>query len=263
MEVMELLQKAQEGDKDARNQMVEKNIGLVWNIVKRFKGRGCEDDDLFQIGCIGLIKAIDHFDLGFEVQFSTYAVPVITGEIKRFLRDDGMIKVSRTLKENGWKVRKTADKLGQELGRDATIEEIAAATELATEDIVMALEANSEVDSIYRPVYQSEGKDIFMVDQVVRSLDGGACYQSVGGNTHIGNGTTEVLDIEKEELLNRMLLQNLLDELEEKERDLIKMRYFKDMTQTQVAEKLGISQVQVSRLEKKILLRMRKNAYYS
>jgi len=146
MDIMELLKKARAGDKEARNKIVEENVGLVWNIVKRFSGRGYDVDDIFQIGCIGLIKSIDNFDMQFGVKFSTYAVHMITGEIKRFLRDDGMIKVSRTIKENGWKVKKAADLLGQELGRTATIKEIAAVTELAPEDIVLALEANSEVD---------------------------------------------------------------------------------------------------------------------
>ncbi len=229
---------------------------------KRFTGRGYEPDDIFQIGCIGLIKSIDNFDTQFGVKFSTYAVPMITGEIKRFLRDDGMIKVSRTIKENGWKIKKAADTLGQELGRTATIKEIAAATELEPEDIVLALEANSEVDSIYRTVYQSEGKDIYMVDQIVKNSQGSASYIAAAardGGRGVGYDGS-VQDEEKEKLLNHILLNELLNELDEKERKLIEYRYYKDMTQTEVAKRLGISQVQVSRLEKKILKNMREKA---
>lgn len=262
MDVMELLKKARAGDKEARNKIVEENVGLVWNIVKRFSGRGYDSEDIFQIGCIGLIKAIDNFDMNFGVKFSTYAVPMITGEIKRFLRDDGMIKVSRTIKENGWKIKKAADSLGQELGRTATIKEIAAVTELEPEDIVLALEANSEVDSIYRTVYQSEGKDIYMVDQIVKNSQGSASYIAAAAKDS-GRGVGldgSLQDEEKEQLLNHMLLNELLNELDEKERKLIEYRYYYDMTQTEVAQKLGISQVQVSRLEKKILKNMRENA---
>lgn len=255
MDGIELLKKARAGDRDARNQLVEENTGLVWSIVRRFAGRGYEQEDIFQIGCIGLIKAIDHFDLSYQVKFSTYAVPMITGEIKRFLRDDGMIKVSRTLKEQGIKIRRTADSLSQELGRNATIDEIAAATELSSEEIVMAMEANSEVDSIYRVIYQSEGRDISMVDQVVRQRGSTVGYAGVSG---LNSSPDATQDMEKEALLNHMLLKQLLESLEEKERRLIEYRYFHDMTQTQVAKCLGISQVQVSRLEKKILLRMRR-----
>lgn len=262
MDVMDLLKKARAGDREARNQIVEGNIGLVWNIVKRFSGRGYDQEDIFQIGCIGLIKAIDHFDMSYQVKFSTYAVPLITGEIKRFLRDDGMIKVSRTLKENGWKIKRAADSLSQELGRNATIDEIAAATELTTEEIVLAMEANSEVDSIYRPVYQSEGKDITMVEQVVKPSGSRIGYAGTNGIEYGGfvNQNGALLDVEKEELLNHMLLKQLLTELNEKERLLIECRYFRDMTQSQVAKCLGISQVQVSRLEKKILQKMRNMA---
>ena len=147
MDTLALIAKAKLGDKTARDQVITENVGLVWSTVRRFLGRGYEADDLFQIGSIGLMKAIDKFDNSFEVKFSTYAVPIIAGEIKRFLRDDGMIKVSRSLKENGWKVRQAMEQLAHQLGRDATLEEIASATELTIEDIVMAMEANVEVES--------------------------------------------------------------------------------------------------------------------
>ena len=197
-------------------------------------------EDLFQIGTIGLIKAIDKFDLSYEVQFSTYAVPMISGEIKRFLRDDGPIRISRTLKENGWKVKQAAQKLAHSLGREPSLAEIAAETGMEREDVVLAMEAGVEVESIYKTVYQSDGNEIQLLDKVASS------------------GTSDGWeDEEKDRLLNHMLLTQLLEELPEADRDLIRMRYFEDMTQSEVAKNLGISQVQVSRLEKKILLSMR------
>lgn len=228
-----LIVRSHQGDKEARDMLVEENMGLVWSIVKRFAGRGYEQEDLFQIGSIGLIKAIDKFDTSYDVKFSTYAVPMISGEIKRFLRDDGMVKVSRSLKENGYKIKQATQSIAHELGREATIEELAAATELSTEDIVMAMDANVEVESIYKTVYQGDGNQISLVDKLVEKSD------------------------DQEKLLDRMLLEQLFEVLDEKERLLIRLRYFQDKTQMEVAKVLGISQVQVSRMEKKILLRMR------
>ena len=235
-----LIRKSHAGDKEARERLVEENVGLVWCVVRRFQGRGTESEDLFQIGSIGLLKAIDKFDLSYDVKFSTYAVPMISGEIKRFLRDDGPIRISRTLKENGWKVKQAAQKLAHSLGRDPSLEEIAAETGMEREDVVLAMEAGVEVESIYKTVYQSDGNEIQLLDKV-----------AAGG----GSGVWE--DEEKDRLLNHMLLEQLLEELPEADRDLIRMRYFENMTQSEVAKNLGISQVQVSRLEKKILLSMR------
>lgn len=232
-EIAELIGKAQKGDKEAREVLIEKNLGLVHHIVKRFLGRGYEAEDLFQTGTIGLMKAIDKFDLSYDVKFSTYAVPMIAGEIKRFLRDDGIVKVSRTLKENGWKVRQAAEAVAKKYGRDATIQEVAQLTGMASEDIVMAMESGVEVESIYRTVYQSDGNEIMLVDRLPSEGD------------------------ENEKVLNRMMIGQLLSELGAKERELIGLRYFEDKTQVEVAKRLGISQVQVSRMEKKILLRMR------
>ncbi|HBA68121.1 MAG TPA: RNA polymerase sigma-G factor [Lachnospiraceae bacterium] len=232
-EVAVLIARSQAGDKAAREVLIEKNLGLVHHIVKRFLGRGYDAEDLFQIGSIGLMKAIDKFDLTYDVKFSTYAVPMISGEIKRFLRDDGMVKVSRTLKENGWKVRQASEQIAHEKGRDATLEEISEVTGIMKEDIVMALEANVEVESIYKSVYQSDGNEIYLVDKLPEKKD------------------------ENEKLLNHMLLEQLLGELAEEERMLIRLRYFQNKTQVEVAKNLGISQVQVSRMEKKILVRMR------
>lgn len=243
-----LIERSQAGDKEARETLIEENLGLVRHIVKRFMGRGYDAEDLFQIGCIGLIKAIDKFDLQYDVRFSTYAVPMIQGEIKRFLRDDGMVKVSRTLKESGFKVKQAAERLSQEYGREATLQELSAETGLSVEDIVMAMDANVEVESIYKSVYQSDGNEIYLVDQVVGQNGSPGVGQTLSG----GWGDTE-----KEKVLDHMLLEQLLGRLGERERELIRMRYFQDKTQVEVAKSMGISQVQVSRMEKRILLQLR------
>ena len=235
-EMSVLIEKSHAGDKQAREVLIEKNLGLVHHIVKRFLNRGVDAEDLFQIGCIGLMKAVDKFDLAFDVKFSTYAVPMISGEIKRFLRDDGMVKVSRSLKENGWKITREREQFQHEHGREPTLEEIAKVTGLSTEEVVMAMDAGAEVESIYKSVYQSDGNEIYLVDQIA------------GKNN------------EREKLLNHMLLKQLLSELEGEERELIRLRYFQGKTQTEVAGRLGISQVQVSRLEKRILRRLRDKA---
>ena len=230
----ELIEQAHRGDKEARNRLVTENMGLIWSIVKRFTGRGHELEDLFQIGSIGLIKAIDKFDTSYDVRFSTYAVPMITGEVKRFLRDDGMIKVSRSLKEIVVKVQRAR-------------EMIARAIDVPEEDIVMALEAGSEIESIYKTIYQSDGNEITLIDRVADRGSSGAGIVP----------ECEWTDYEKEQLINHMVLKQILDELPENEKNLILLRYFRDQTQTQVAKEMGISQVQVSRIEKRILLRLR------
>ncbi len=246
-----LIARSQAGEKEAREVLIEKNLGLVHHIVKRFAGRGYDQEDLFQIGTIGLMKAIDKFDLKLGLQFSTYAVPMITGEIKRFLRDDGPVKVSRTIKENGLKVKLARQKLQAQQGREPTLREIMEATGLSSEDVVVAMEASVEVESIYSAVYQDDGSEVYLVDKVVRGANG-----SVGSSAGAFGGE----DTEKEQLLNHMLLKQLLDTLKPSERELIFMRYFQDKTQVEVAGLMGISQVQVSRLEKKILLRLRELA---
>lgn len=246
-----LIARSQAGERDAREVLIEKNLGLVHHIVKRFANRGYDPEDLFQIGAIGLIKAIDKFDLSLGLKFSTYAVPMITGEIKRFLRDDGMVKVSRTIRENGMKVSFARQKLQGILGREPAIQEIAEETGLGREEIVLAMEASVEVESIYSAVYQDDGSEVYLVDKVVRGSG------SVGSSM-VGIYDSE--DSEKEELLNHMLLKQLLDSLEPSERELIFMRYFQNKTQMEIASLLGISQVQVSRMEKKILLRLREKA---
>lgn len=234
METIELIKMARAGDKLARDQVIQNNMGLVYSIVGRFTGRGYDTEELSQIGAIGLIKAVDKFDINFDVKFSTYAVPLISGEIKRFLRDDGMVKVSRSIKENGWKIKRAADRLSQELDREPSIEELAAATEIPVEDIVLALEANSEVESLHKPVCFSDGKEVTLEEKIQEKSDW------------------------NEQLLNRMLVEQLMVLLSDTERELIQMRYYEERTQREVAERLGISQVQVSRLEKKILQSLRK-----
>ena len=237
-DMAELIRRAQEGDKDAKERMISENLGLVHSIVKRFENRGCDREELFQTGCIGLIKAIEKFDLSLQLAFSTYAVPMIMGEIRRFLRDDGRVKVSRTLKENGYKISKARELLTNELGREPSLLEIEALTELSREEIVLAMEANREVESIYQPVAGTDGDEILLVDQLGNS---GSIYE----------------EPEKEAVLNELVVAQLLATLDEKEQQVIRLRYFENKTQCEVAEVLGMSQVQISRLERKILMRLR------
>lgn len=237
MENIALIELAHQGDKEARDRLVQENMGLIWSIVRRFGNRGYEQEDLFQIGCIGLIKAIDKFDNTFEVKFSTYAVPLIMGEIKRFMRDDGMIKISRSVKENSWKIRKTSVEMAQSLGREPTIEEISQEMDIPVQDIVIAMESLTEVESIYRSVYQNDGSEIYLIDKI--------------SNEKAGEEQTD-------KILNSLVLEQVISGLDESEKNLLNLRYFQNKTQTEVAKKLGISQVQVSRLEKKLLCKMRK-----
>lgn len=229
----ELIEMAHKGDMKARERLVTENMGLIGSIVKRFVGRGYEQEDLFQIGSIGLIKAVDNFDISYDVKFSTYAVPMITGEIRRFLRDDGIIKVSRTIKENAVKCAKAVEELRKDNCKEPTIEEIAKKSGLETEDIVMSISASSEVESLNKVIYQGDGNEVLLMDKIEDSVS------------------------RHEELLNSIVVRELLEDLTEREKNIIIMRYFDEMTQTQVADKLGISQVQVSRMEKKILGIMR------
>ncbi|MBR3120727.1 RNA polymerase sporulation sigma factor SigF [Oceanobacillus profundus] len=230
--VKEYILKSQQGDKEARDLLVERNIRLVWSVVQRFINRGYDPDDLFQIGSIGLIKAIDKFDLSYDVRFSTYAVPMIIGEIQRFIRDDGSVKVSRSLKETGNKIRRKKDELTKQLGRSPTVKEIADALEISSEEVVHAQEAAKSPHSIHETVFENDGDPITLLDQ-------------------IADQDTKWFD--------KLTLQEAIQNLTERERLIVYLRYYKDQTQTEVAERLGISQVQVSRLEKKILEDMKKN----
>lgn len=225
-EVKELLYQSQNGDKRARDFLVEQNVRLVWSVVQRFINRGYDPDDLFQIGSIGLIKSIDKFDLSYDVRFSTYAVPMIIGEIQRFIRDDGSVKVSRTLKETGNKIRKAKDALTKELARSPTISEIAKELDLSVEEIIHAEEASRTPQSIHETVFENDGDPITLLDQI---------------------------STEDTKWFEKMSLEEAIQHLDERERLIVYLRYYKDQTQTEVAERLGISQVQVSRIEKKLL----------
>ncbi len=231
-QVKELIHKSQQGDKDARDTLVEKNMRLVWSVVQRFINRGYDPDDLFQIGSIGLIKSIDKFDLTYDVRFSTYAVPMIIGEIQRFIRDDGSVKVSRSLKEIGNKIRKKRDELTKDYGRSPSVLEIAEALDITSEEVVHAEEAAKSPHSIHETVFENDGDPITLLDQ-------------------IADQDTKWFD--------KLTLQEAIRGLNERERLIVYLRYYKDKTQSEVAERLGISQVQVSRLEKKILREMKVN----
>ncbi|MGJ9456872.1 RNA polymerase sporulation sigma factor SigF [Oceanobacillus sp. CF4.6] len=231
-QVKDYIFKSQQGDKEARDILVEKNIRLVWSVVQRFINRGYDPDDLFQIGSIGLIKSIDKFDLSYDVRFSTYAVPMIIGEIQRFIRDDGSVKVSRSLKETGNKIRRKRDELTKDYGRSPTITELANALEISPEEVVHAQEAAKSPQSIYETVFENDGDPITLLDQIAD---------------------------QDSKWFDKLTLQEAIRSLTERERLIVYLRYYKDQTQTEVADRLGISQVQVSRLEKKILEDMKKN----
>ncbi|UOE92449.1 MULTISPECIES: RNA polymerase sporulation sigma factor SigF [Bacillaceae] len=226
-EVKQLIEKSQAGDQEARDLIVNRNTRLVWSVVQRFLNRGYEPDDLFQIGCIGLIKSVDKFDLSYDVKFSTYAVPMIIGEIQRFLRDDGTVKVSRSIKELGNKIRKVKDELSKTLGRVPTVNEIAEKLEITPEEVVFAGEASRSLTSIHETVYENDGDPITLLDQIA--------------------------DHSEAKWFDKLALKEAIRHLDERERLIVYLRYYKDQTQSEVATRLGISQVQVSRLEKKIL----------
>lgn len=230
-EIKRLIKEAQDGNQEARNKIVNVNTRLVWSVVQRFLNRGYEADDLFQIGCIGLIKSVDKFDLSYDVKFSTYAVPMIIGEIQRFLRDDGTVKVSRSIKESANKIRKMKEELSKTLGRTPTVNEIAEKLELTPEEVVFAQEASRQLTSIHETVYENDGDPITLLDQI--SDDGDLKW------------------------FDKIALRDEIDKLDEREKLIVYLRYYKDQTQSQVAERLGISQVQVSRLEKKILKQLK------
>lgn len=234
MEFEKQIRAAQQGDRAARDELVCENIGLVWSVVRRFKGRGQEMEDLFQIGSIGLLKAIDKFDLKFQVCFSTYAVPLIAGEIRRFLRDDGMIKVSRSLKEQAYKAGIAREQLGMELGRDPTLEELAGRLGVDVEEVAAALESSAEIESLSRTIYQGDGGAITLMDRLEENRDS------------------------NETLMNQLLVDQLLAHLPDLEKKLLQLRYYQEKTQAQTAKELGITQVQVSRLERKILGQLRR-----
>ena len=232
MDTLTLINRAHQGDKLARDKILIENTGLIWSIVRRFLNRGHEGEDLFQIGCIGMLKAIDRFDTEFDVAFSTYAVPMIAGEIRRFIRDDGIVKISRKIKENQMKIMHQREIYINEKKQEPTIEELEKVCDLTKEEIVMAMDASRNVESI--------DKEMYSKDSAYTLMD-------------LAEDDTNI----EETLLNKIMVQQLMDMLESKERKIINLRYFKNKTQSQVAKEMGMTQVQVSRLEKKILNSMR------
>ncbi|MFR1707601.1 MAG: RNA polymerase sporulation sigma factor SigF [Clostridium sp.] len=225
----ELIKRAKDGDNAALDYLTEMNLPLVSSISKKFLNRGYEYDDIFQIGCIGLVKAINNFDENFNVKFSTYAVPMIIGEIKRFLRDDGMIKVSRSIKNTARKLHYDKDTLTKTLGREPTIEELSEYSKVDKEDIITALESASSMQYLYDTIHQDDGAPVLLIDKLSEDYE------------------------EDNEVIDKLALKEALGKLDVKSRQIIILRYFKDKTQIQVAKMMGISQVQVSRIEKKVL----------
>ena len=232
---MKTIQNAQNGDKDEMAKLVEDNAGLIWSIVKRFNGRGYDVEDLYQIGCIGFIKAIRRFDTSFEVRLSTYAVPYILGEIKRHIRDDGPIKISRSIKELNIKIIELQKEYTNKYGRDITLEEISKELRITKEEITMALDSTRPVDSFESAKYRDN-----KTDKTISILE------------RLSTGKDE-----QTEIANRLTIKNLINELDEKEKEIIMLRYYKQKTQTQVSKILGITQVQVSRIERRILNNMK------
>ncbi len=225
----ELIRLSQTGDKEAGETLVQENSGLIWSVAKRFIGRGAEAEDLYQLGCLGFLKAVEGFDLEYGTQFSTYAVPKIAGEIRRFLRDDGAIKVSRTIKEHSATIKTTRSKLSNVFGREPTINEIAEHTGLTPEEIALAETATKEVESIQR----ESGEEGFTLENVLTDTES------------------------EERMVEKIALRQAIDELPEREKMVISLRYFHGLTQDRIAKVLSVSQVQVSRIEKKAIAHLR------
>ena len=233
-EMVELLRWVRQGDADARRQMIEGNLRLVLSVIQRFSGRGESMDDLFQIGCIGLMKAIDNFDVEqYDVRFSTYGVPMIAGEVRRFLRDSSAVRVSRSLRDTAYKVLKAREELTRAALREPTVDEIAKKLELRREDVVFALDAISDPVSLYDPVYSDGGETVCVMDQV---RDKQNC---------------------DENWLEHIALHDAIARLSDREKKILNLRYFQGKTQMEVSGEIGISQAQVSRLEKTALKRIR------
>jgi RNA polymerase sporulation-specific sigma factor len=228
-ELMDLLRQVKQGSRQARDKLVSLNLGLVWSIVKRYNNRGYELEDLFQIGSIGLLKAIDKFDFSYNVKFSTYAVPMIMGEIRRYIRDDRPVKVSRSLKELSIKIQRTKEEMTKSSGREPTIQELAEAMHINPEEVVLSMESCQAAISLNDIAFQDDGSPIYYIDQV---------------DTNEGKDN---------QWFDKIVLKEALSKLNREERQVIILRYFKDMTQVEVAKTLGLTQVQVSRFERKVL----------
>ena len=230
----ELLAKAQAGDVQARDELVHANLRLVLSVIQRFQNRGENVDDLFQVGCIGLMKGLDNFDLSMNVRLSTYCVPMIIGEIRRYLRDNNPIRVSRSMRDTAYRALKTRDELATKNGREPSVGEIAKAMDVPEEDVVLALEAIQDPVSLFDPIYQSGGDAIYVMDQVKDDK------------------------VSEEEWVRSLSIRQAMERLQQRERKIINRRFFQGKTQMEVAEEIGISQAQVSRLEKAALAQMRK-----
>ena len=227
--IEELIIRSQSGDKEAKELLVQENAGLIWSVAKRFLGRGTEADDLYQLGCLGFLKAVDGFDPEYGTQFSTYAVPKISGEIRRFLRDDGSVKVSRTIKEQAFAIRTARNQLTATMGRDPTVGEISLYTGIPVEDIAVAETATAATESIHR----ESGEDGFSLENILSDTE------------------TE------ESMLEKISLRQAITHLNEREAQVISLRYFHGLTQDRVSKIMSVSQVQVSRIEKKAIERLR------
>lgn len=235
-EMTQLLKRVKQGDQEARQKMIEGNLRLVLSVIQRFAGRGENMDDLFQIGCIGLMKAIDNFDVElYDVRFSTYGVPMIAGEVRRFLRDSSAVRVSRSMRDTAYKVLKAREEFAREFMREPTVEELAKMLEIQREDVVFALDAISDPVSLYDPIYSDGGETVCVMDQVKddRNTD--------------------------EHWLEHIALHDAIDALAEREKTILHLRYFQGKTQMEVSNEIGISQAQVSRLEKNALKRIRES----
>lgn len=227
-EKIELLKKIKEGDMKAREELINGNLRLVLSVIQRFNGRGENPDDLFQVGVIGLIKAIDNFDITLDVKFSTYAVPMIIGEVRRYLRDSGTIRISRSLRDLAYKAMQVRERIINETSAEPTVEDIAKELEVKKEDVVMALEAVSDPISLYEPVFSESGDTVYVMDQV-------------------GDKNNDI------NWLNEIALKDAIVNLGNREKKILNLRFFQGKTQVEVAEEIGISQAQVSRLEKAAL----------
>ncbi|MFL0251745.1 RNA polymerase sporulation sigma factor SigF [Clostridium neuense] len=228
-----LIKYAKEGNKEALDKLIKNNLPLVSAISRKFLNRGYEYDDIFQIGCMGLVKAVNNFESKYNVKFSTYAVPMIMGEIKRFLRDDGLIKVSRSVKNTARQLHYDREKLVKKLNREPTIDELSKFSGVSTEDIVFATESTVNTQYLYDVVHQDDGSPVLLIDKISKTVD------------------------EDAEVIDKIVLKEAINNLDSKSRQIIILRYFKDKTQIQVAKMLGISQVQVSRIEKRVLKLMK------
>lgn len=229
---LELIKKAHNGDRNARDEMIQGNLKLVLSVIQRFSNRGEPLDDLFQVGCMGLIKAIDNFNTDLQVRFSTYAVPMIIGEVRRYLRDNNSVRVSRSLRDTAYKAIQAREKLSNELNREPRVEEIAKELDMNKEDVVIALEAIVEPVSLYEPVYNEGGDAIYVMDQ-------------------IGDKNTP------DSWMDEIMIKDSIKKLSQREKNILNLRFMLGKTQTEVAKEIGISQAQVSRLEKSALKRIK------